>query len=154
MEFTDVKSSALRFPVAKYSLTILGESLSMERKMKNFLITLLALSFCSLTFSQETTCDILNTDMSVSIDERQTPITLKTIFSNGMYFTEEVIQTYPTQTTVIVNGQPVFIDALLYITSFGTQAGLYEVNGRIEGFISGGFSQAQVTPLINCVEAP
>lgn len=104
-------------------------------------------------FAKETTCDLQADNAVLTVNENTTPNELITEFAmdggGSLTFTEEITAILPTQITVMENGQPVFIDALLYTTDFGSQVTLYEYQGSTSGVYKGLFSGSPLE-LTNC----
>lgn len=120
--------------------------------MKATLFLLLSLLFSNTILAQVTTCDMPAENAEVSLDETTTPIKLRTHYFGppDVIFTEEITGTTPRQINVVINGNPVFIDAMVYQTSFGSEVMLFEFEGQTRGFY--GLWGGNTTPheLTNC----
>ena len=119
--------------------------------MKTLGLILILLS--SPLLAKETTCDLAAENAVLTVNENVTPSELITEFpidgGGNLTFTEEITGIRPTQVTIMQNGQPVFIDALLYTTDFGSEVTLYELNGSTLGVYRGLFSGPGLE-LTNC----
>lgn len=104
-------------------------------------------------FAKETTCDLAAENAVLTVNENTTPNELITEFpidgGGTLTFTEEISSVSPTQVTVVINGQTIFIDALLYSTDFGSEVTLYDYNGTTSGVYRGLFS-GPALELTNC----
>lgn len=121
--------------------------------MKILALTFL-LTLTSITLNaKQTTCDILAENADVTLNEDSNPMQIITAFpmdlGGSLTFTEDVISQSPVQTTITINGELIFIDAILYSTAFGTQLMLFEYNGTPMGTYSG-FGSTPDLELSNC----
>ncbi len=124
-----------------------------------FIIALIVCLLTLNTFANITTCDQPDLGLEVIVDESSALFKIKVIgppTPPPQLSFEEVVAHISVRQLVLIDifGEPLFVDAFVYQSQFGTSVSLYELpDGRIEGFYEGMFDQGQERELKTCVVA-